>query len=134
MDQRVNDLFHRMRASAERLADRTEEVTSRAVDAAGKKATDMVESTRINMKIYDLNADVDRLYREIGKMLYDTHLGEMADQELVQEKLEKLDEKHREIEELREKLNDLKSAAKCPVCGKECKAGDTFCSECGAKL
>ena len=96
MDQRVTDLFQRMRASAERLADRTEEVTSRAVD--------------------------------------DTHLGEMADQELVQEKLEKLDEKHREIEELREKLNDLKSAAKCPVCGKECKAGDTFCSECGAKL
>lgn len=134
MDQRVNDLFHRMRTSAERLADRTEEVTSRAVDAAGKKANDMVESTRINMKIFDLNADMDQLYREIGKMLYDTHLGETADQELVQEKLEKLDEKHQQIEELRTKLNDLKDAAVCPVCGKECKAGDAFCSECGAKL
>lgn len=134
MDQRVNDLFHRMRTSAERLADRTEEVTSRAVDAAGKKANDMVESTRINMKIFDLNADMDQLYREIGKMLYDTHLGETADQELVQEKLEKLDGKHQQIEDLRAKLNDLKAAPVCPVCGKECKVGDAFCSECGAKL
>lgn len=134
MDQRVNDLFHKMRTSAEKLADRTEEVTARAVDAAGRKATDMVESTRTNMKIFDLNADMDRLYREIGKMLYDTHLGEQVDQDDVQEKLEQLDEKHQEIEELRAKLNDLKSAAKCPVCGKECKAGDAFCSECGAKL
>lgn len=134
MDQRVNDLFRRIRTSAEDLADRTEEAASRVVGAAGQKASDMVESTKLNMKIYDLNSDMDRLYREIGKMLYDTHLGEEIEQDSVQEKLVQLDEKHEEIETLRAKLSDLKTVRKCPVCGKEYKSGDVFCSECGSQL
>lgn len=134
MDQRVNDLFGKIRTSAENLVDRTEEAASRAADVAGRKASGVVESTKLNLKIFDLNSDMDQIYREIGKMLYDTHLGEQVDQEMVQEKLSQLDEKHEEIERLRAKLNSLKTVHKCPVCGKECKPDDAFCSECGSQL
>jgi DNA repair exonuclease SbcCD ATPase subunit len=134
MQQKMNNLLRKMRHSAENLADRTEEAASHAVDLAGRTASDVVESTKLNKKIFDLNSDIDQLYLEIGKMLYDTHQGKAIEQDIVQEKLTQLDEKHEEIAALREKLSRRRRGKTCPVCGKECKADSTFCSECGARL
>ncbi|MFQ9125763.1 MAG: hypothetical protein ACLR4Z_01740 [Butyricicoccaceae bacterium] len=38
--------------------------SSRAADAAGKKASEMAAATRLNLRIFDLNTECDVLFRD----------------------------------------------------------------------
>ncbi|MGN1015242.1 MAG: zinc ribbon domain-containing protein [Butyricicoccus sp.] len=134
MEQKVSDFMNRMRASAEILADKTGKAANHAADVAGKKAGTMVESTKLNLQIFDLNSEIDEMYKEIGKMIYDTHLGLQADRDELEHKLALIDEKRQIVEEIRCKLQDLRTVNQCPNCGKECSRDDAFCSGCGAQL
>ncbi len=128
------NLMSRVKLSAEVLADRTGKVANHAAGVASKKATNVVESTKLNLRIFDLNSELDQLYKELGKMLYDTHCGMEIDQEEIQVKLILIDEKCQAVSEIRNKLQSLKTSSQCPNCGKECSANDVFCSGCGAQL
>ena len=86
------------------------------------------------MQIFDLNTEIEILYKEIGKMVYHVHTGMEEDQDALQAKLLLIDEKLEKIEEIREKLNAAKAKTCCPNCGKECPSGAAFCSSCGAQL
>lgn len=134
MDQKVITLVNRVKSSAGMLASRTEQAANRAVDVASRKATDVMETTKLNLQIFDLNSEIDQLYKELGKMLYDTHIGIEADAEEMQVKLVLLDEKRDEVETIREKLKNMKAVTQCPNCGKSCEKEDVFCSGCGAQL
>ena len=127
-------LMSRVKVSSEALADRTVKVTNHAVGVATRKATTVVESTKLNLRIFDLNSEMDQLYKELGKMLYDTHCGIEVDQEEIQVKLLLIDEKRETVSDIRSRLQSLKTSCQCPNCGKQCAAGDAFCSGCGAQL
>ena len=130
----TKNFFEKAIVSAELLANRTGVVATRAADAAGKTATSFVSATKLNMQIFDLNTEIEILYKEIGKMVYHVHTGMEEDQDALQAKLLLIDEKLEKIEEIREKLNAAKAKTCCPNCGKECPSGAAFCSSCGAKL
>lgn len=130
MEQKAMNLMSRIKASSEVLTDRT----VKAANVATKKATTVVESTKLNLRIFDLNSEMDQLYKELGRMLYDTHCGIEVDQEEIQVKLSLIDEKREAVSEIRAKLQSLKASSQCPNCGKQCASGDVFCSGCGAQL
>lgn len=134
MENNLNSLLNRVRSSAELIGDRTGKAYKNAADNAGKKAADVVASTKLNLKIFDLNAEIDQIYKEIGKMVYDIHLGVEEDEEELNHRLDLIDEKIASVESLREKIKDIKAEPVCPSCGRACKKTDTFCSGCGAQL
>lgn len=134
MDQKVRAMLEKVKVSAAILADKTGKAATRAADAAGKKATEVVEATKINFQIFDLNTETEILYKEIGQMVYDIHLGLEVNQDEVENKIQLVDEKRRKIEELKESLEGYKSSCVCPSCGRECDKDDVFCANCGAQL
>lgn len=129
-----NNFFEKAKVSAEILSARTGVTAAKAADAAGKTAASVLSATKLNLQIFDLNTEVEILYKEIGKMVHSEHLGKKEDPAVLQIKLQLIDEKLQKISELQEQLHAERSEVFCPNCGKQCKKDDAFCSHCGAQL
>lgn len=128
----VMKLFDKVKASASIQAGKNAALN--AADIAGKKATSVVEATKLNLKIFDLNTDIEVRYKEIGKIMYAVHVGEETDGERLQELMTEIDEKQETIRQLKEQLSQKKEKVLCPVCGRECRKEDEFCASCGEPL
>ena len=116
------------------VAGRTSQAATRAVESAGKMAGDMAQATKINLQIFDLNTECEVLYKEIGKLVYDIHLGAEVAPDAMDGYLDQLDETRSKVEALRAQLTDMKASVTCPECGKQCSREDAFCAGCGAAL
>lgn len=134
MDPKVRSMLEKVKVSAAIIADKTGKVATKAADAATKMASEVVESTKLNLQVFDLNTETEILYKEIGKMVYDIHMGIEINQEDVDNKITLVDEKLAKIAELKTRLDSYKTSNKCPSCGRECDKDDTFCSGCGSQL
>lgn len=130
MEQNMKEIMEKLKVTASHAA----EVAGKAMDAAGKKAGEIVESTKLNFQIFDLNADIEALYKDIGKSVYLTHTGVEIDAEEIDRKLALIDEKYRAIEGMKEDISDKKVYVKCPNCGKDCPKNSQYCSACGFEL
>lgn len=130
MDNRVAMMLEK----AKIVASKTSKVASHAVETAGKAAGDMAQATKINLQIFDLNTECEVIYKEIGKLVYDIHLGMDAAPDTMDERLEKLDETRERIEQLRAQLAEMKRGVLCPNCGKQCSKEDVYCAGCGTAL
>lgn len=130
MDNKVAMMLEK----AKIVAGKTSQAATRAVESAGKMAGDMAQATKINLQIFDLNTECEVLYKEIGKLVYDIHLGAEVAPDAMDGYLEKLDETRARVEALRAQLPETKTPVSCPICGKQCSRDDAFCAGCGASL
>ena len=87
-----NNFFEKAKVSAEILSARTGVTAAKAADAAGKTAASVLSATKLNLQIFDLNTEVEILYKEIGKMVHSEHLGKEEDPAVLQIKLQLIDE------------------------------------------
>lgn len=126
--------FEKAKVSAERIADYTDKAAAQAAGKVSKKSSSAVQAAKLKMQMFDLNTEIEILYKEIGKMVYDVHTGQEGDQEALETKLSLLDEKLEKLTELKEKSHAVKEEVLCPVCGEKCGMQDAFCKKCGAQL
>lgn len=114
-----------------------DQVKKTATDVAqkvAKKSNELVEVSKIKYEVYDLNADIKKLYTEIGKQVYNQMKNSEALPEEISMKCEIIEAKFAKIEALKRKEKDLKKQITCPVCQKECADTDEVCPYCGADL
>jgi len=130
MEQRVKEILEKVKASAVTAA----EMAGKAAGAAGKKAGGFVETTKLNLQIFDLNTDIDLAFKEIGKNIYATHIGEEVPADIIESKLAEIDGKYARISEIKGEIALKKSTEKCPSCGKTCDREDIYCRYCGTML
>lgn len=132
MEDRVKELFTKVKHTAAAAGKAAAEVCKNA----GERAGDLVENTKINLQIFDLNHDLDELYRDLGKLVYAAHADPEADTQAVNGLLEQVDAKKAEVDALGEKLKDLRSLVICPnkQCAARCGKDDKFCRRCGTKI
>lgn len=130
MDDRVKELLERVRGTAMAVSEAAG-VTARC---AGKCAGQMLDTAKLNMKIFDLKGDIDRDLQAIGRMVYDAHRGQETDHVAMDSLLAGIDEKSTAIETLRERVAVLHRSKTCPACGMVCGQEDKFCRGCGASL
>ncbi|WP_458863770.1 zinc ribbon domain-containing protein [Acidaminobacterium chupaoyuni] len=130
MEQKVQEVFEKVRVTAVAAAS----AAGKAADAAGKKAGELVGTTRMNLQIFDLNNEIDLLFKEIGKSVYLTHTGVEADSQEIDRKIQQIDEKYLAIAQLKQQIEELRATVKCPKCGNACSRDDVFCSVCGQQL
>lgn len=129
MDKNVKTLLEKARATATYAAEKA----SRVADAASKMAGDMAMQTKLNLQVFDINTEIDAIYKEIGRLVYLVHTGECCDAEL-DDKFAQVDERLAKVAELKMAIADCKTTVICPQCGKECGREDAFCGRCGHKL
>ena len=126
MDARVKEQLDRVRGTAANL--------SGAAGATARCAGQLLDVAKLNIRIFDLNAEVSGLLREIGQMVYDTHAGSDPDTAAMDGLLARIDAKTGEIAALRARVNALRSSRACPRCGVACGREDRFCRQCGGAL
>ncbi len=107
------------------------EFAAKTAENVGNKATDVYNISKVNLKVLDLTTDIEIIYKEIGRLIYAAHASDEASTEMLDEMLETIDEKKRQIEELRASVASEKETKLCPSCGRENAGDSNFCSGCG---
>ena len=130
MDDRVKALLSRVRQGAEAAC----QAAGTTVRYAGERAGSLVDITKLNLQIFDLNGEIADLLQQAGQVVYTAHQGGETDEGYLEGLLEELDGKNRQVDELKDRVAQLKSSRPCPDCGTLCGKEDRFCKHCGVKL
>lgn len=110
----------------------TKKVTETA-KAAARKSGDIVEVTKLNMNISSEEDKIKKVYTDIGKTVYESFDKGEEIPDNFKELCEKVRVHFKNIEEMKEKILELKSVKICPSCEAELDADVAFCPKCGTK-
>ena len=115
-------------------------------DQLGKKATQaykitadktgkIAKETKLKFKIGELRTQINDMYEEIGKKVYEKHVREenIDIKKDLEEQCTKIDVLSDEIDSLLKQCLELKDKKQCPKCYKEMEKEDKFCPNCGEK-
>lgn len=115
-------------------------------DKIGKKASEaykitadktgkIAKETKIKLKINELKTQVNDVYEEIGKKVYEKHVREedISIKKDLEEECTKIDVLSDEIDSLLKQCLDLKDKKQCPKCYAEIEKEMKFCYNCGQK-
>ena len=130
MNERLEELLD----SVQRTSSEVGDVAADAVYGVGKKAGALLSVAKLNIKIIELEGQINTALRKVGEMIYATHTGTPTDSEELLEKLQEIDSCHEKIAAYRQEADQLQKEEVCPICGAPRREGDTFCRECGGKF
>ena len=115
-------------------------------DKIGKKATEaykmttdktgkIAKETKMKLKIGELKTQINEIYEEIGKKVYEKHVREeeICIKKELEEECTKIDVLSDEIDALLKKCLELKNKKQCESCHAQIEKEDRFCPKCGAK-
>lgn len=113
-------------------------VTS-AASAAGKKAGEITNKTKIRFALANLQSDLDELYEKLGKMHYETVVlkkGSTASEASLISKINSLraDMNILKAELMRDEKPKAVKDRICSECGKPLSDGLDFCPFCGTDI
>ena len=103
--------------------------------ATAEKTGKLAKEAKLRMEMGENKSDIDNLYKQIGKKVYEKHtLGEGIDiKSELEEECTKIDVLSSEIESLLEEILLLKDRRKCENCYEEIEKTASYCPNCGAK-
>lgn len=115
--------------------DKLGEQASKTYKFTAEKTSKLAKEAKLKMKMNEHKAQVEDLYREIGKKMYMHHVNDKTldiDIEAVlEEECIQIDELCDRIEEERKELLTLKDKKQCPNCFCEIELEYNFCPNCG---
>lgn len=123
MDQKYKDMFSKTKNTAFYVA-----------DIAGKKSKEVYQNSKSSLKSVELNAEIDAIYKEIGKLVYQSQMGEDVAEDTVLEKVKLISQKQEEILELKDKKDMLKNTVVCKNCKTIGRKDEGYCANCGIKF
>ena len=108
---------------------------SEAYDATAKKTGELAKEAKLRMKINENKSNINDLYKEIGKKVYEKHVREddVCIKSEIEEECSKIDALSAEIEESLKSILELKNKKQCTKCHAELDLDAVFCSKCGEK-
>ena len=108
---------------------------SEAYKVTADKTGKIAKETKLKFKIGELRTQINDLYEEIGKQVYEKHVREedISIQKELEEQCTKIDVLSDEIDSLLKECLALKDKKQCIHCYKEIEKEDKFCPNCGKK-
>ncbi len=104
-------------------------------EGASKKTGELAKEAKLRMKMNENKSEINSLYQEIGKKVYEKHtLSEEINIKIdLEEECTKIDILSSEIETCLNQIRELKDKKQCPKCFNEIDLDAKFCNHCGAK-
>lgn len=118
----------------EKISDFAKGAASKTAKIAKDKSGELYEITKLSIAISDAENKIDKLFKNVGILTYRDYENGIELSEDIKELLGGVDEKFKEIEEMKAKINEIKSVNTCPKCGATNPKGSNFCSNCGETL
>lgn len=108
---------------------------SKAYDVTAEKTGKLAKEAKFRMKINENKSDINDLYKEIGRKVYEKHVREenIDIKTELEEECTKIDVLSAEIETCLKSILELKDKRQCEKCHAEIDANNDFCPKCGAK-
>ena len=108
---------------------------SAAYDATAEKTGKLAKEAKLRMKINENKSDINDLYKEIGRKVYEKHVREenIDIKSELEEECTKIDVLSAEIETCLKSILELKDKKQCEKCHAEIEAKNAFCPKCGAQ-
>ncbi len=108
---------------------------SEAYKVTADKTGKIAKETKLKFKIGEIKNQINDIYEEIGKKVYEKHIREeeISIKEDLEEQCTKIDVLSDEVESLLKECLDLKDKKQCTNCYKEIEKEDKFCPNCGEK-
>ena len=108
---------------------------SKAYDVTAEKTSKLAKEAKFRMKINENKSDINDIYKEIGRKVYEKHVREenIDIKAELEEECTKIDVLSAEIETCLKSILELKEKKQCEQCHAEIYLDDQFCSKCGAK-
>lgn len=124
----MSDFFEQVKVSANKAKDEAVKIGKQVFD----KTNVMMSRTKLNFAINDAENKVKETYAKIGEKIYSEYLSGNTSVEGLEDCFSQIDKLFEEINDLKEKMAELKDSVKCPKCGFYNAQGSEFCSKCGA--
>ena len=108
---------------------------SQAAKMTADKTGKIAKETKLKFKIGELRTQINSIYEEIGKKVYEKHIREedICIKKDLEEQCTKIDVLSDEIDSLLKERLELKDKKQCKSCYKEIEKDDKFCPNCGAQ-
>ena len=108
---------------------------SAAYDATAEKTGKLAKEAKLRMKINENKSDINDLYKEIGRKVYEKHVREenIEIKTELEEECTKIDVLSAEIETCLKSILELKEKKQCEQCNTQMDLDYEFCPKCGAK-
>lgn len=108
---------------------------SKAYDATAEKTSKIAKEAKLRMKINENKSDINDLYKEIGRKVYEKHVREenIDIKKELEEECTKIDVLSAEIETCLKSILELKEKKQCEKCHAEIDLDNAFCPKCGTK-
>ncbi len=115
----------------DKLGKKASEAYKMTADKTGKIA----KETKLKFRMNELKSQVNDIYEEIGRKVYEKHIREenISIKNDLESECTRIDVLSDEINELLQECLNLKDKKQCPKCYKEIEVEDNFCPNCGAK-
>ncbi len=112
------------------LFNRAKDVAS----AAGKKTGELMEISKLKMQSVQYHADMQKCYEKLGAMVYEMIKASAQDSNAISSCVDEVDYLNVKIEEIQNRINDLRNVVACEKCGALNPADSCYCAKCGEKL
>lgn len=108
---------------------------SEAYKVTADKTGKLAKEAKLRMKMGELKSEINDIYEEIGKKIYENHVKEEKEDisSLIEDECTKIDCLSDEIESILKECLKLKDKRQCPNCYAEIEKDVKFCPKCGAK-
>ena len=108
---------------------------SEAYKVTADKTGKIAKETKIKLKIGELKTQINDIYEEIGKKVYEKHVREeeICIKKDLEEQCTKIDVLSDEIDGLLKQCLELKDKKQCQKCFKEIEKNAKYCPNCGAR-
>ncbi|MBQ6469406.1 MAG: zinc ribbon domain-containing protein [Lachnospiraceae bacterium] len=105
---------------------------TRATQKAAMRTGSLIESTKINALITAESKAVEKLYLELGELVYEQFEdGEVRTDSQILSIIDELDMHLEKISSYRAELAEVKGMKVCPSCGEIIETDALFCPKCG---
>lgn len=111
------------------------EKASEAYGVTAKKTGELAKEAKLRLKINECKSDINDLYKEIGKKVYEKHVREddVCIKSQIEDECSKIDALTAEIESNLKTILELKNKKLCTKCHAELELDAVFCSKCGER-
>lgn len=105
-----------------------------AVNAVSKKAGEVVDKSKLRISTAELKRKISDKFEILGRYVYDTHVTDSADPDIIKQYYAEISELISELKTLQEALNITNERIICPKCSCENSLDSLYCRKCGSSL
>lgn len=117
----------------EEIGKKVGDTATSTYNTVADKSGKLIEETKLKIAISDKETDIDEVYEEIGKAVYDQYkAGEDVGKDFTK-LAKKIDKYNEEIKDMKTKILYNKSLRECASCGEVIALNSKFCTNCGEK-